>query len=481
MRTNVRTPFILFFFLLFSFACTHNEIKIDKNSLKIPEIALSRYEIIKERGKLIAVTDYNSINYFVYRGEPMGYQYELLQSLADYLGVGLEIIVNHDLDKSFQMLDSGNIDIIAMDLAVTRRRAELVDFTKPLQKTRQVLVQRKPEGWRNMRTVNQMEKHLIREPLELAGKTVFIQKNTTFQRRLENLSEEIGDSIHIVQDPQRDVEELIRAVNTGEIDYTVCDEHIGLINEKYYPDIDVQTPVSFSQNIAWAIKKGNEPFVDTINIWLDAFKKKPLATYVYNKYFHNPRQVFMARSDFHSVQGGKISDYDDIIRRESAKLGWDWRLLASLIYQESRFHPEVESWVGAYGLMQLMPQTARSYGVDTNSTPAEHIAAGVNFLKWLDRQFKPIISDSAERTKFVLASYNVGIGHVYDAQRLAEKNDKNPIEWDSSVDFYLLNKSKPAYYQDDVVKYGYCRGEEPYAFVYEILERYEHYKNVIKN
>jgi len=81
----------------------------------------------------------------------------------------------------------------------------------------------------------------------------------------------------------------------------------------------------------------------------------------------------------------------------------------------------------------------------------------------------------------VLASYNAGIAHVYDARRLAEKNNKDPNIWDENVDYYLLNKSKPEFYRDSIVKYGYCRGEETYNFVSEIFERYEHYKNVIKN
>ncbi len=82
--------------------------------------------------------------------------------------------------------------------------------------------------------------------------------------------------------------------------------------------------------------------------------------------------------------------------------------------------------------------------------------------------------------KFILASYNAGIAHVFDARRLAEKYEKNPNVWANNVDYYLLNKSKPKYYRDSVVKYGYCRGEESYNFVNEILERYEHYKNVLE-
>jgi membrane-bound lytic murein transglycosylase F len=104
----------------------------------------------------------------------------------------------------------------------------------------------------------------------------------------------------------------------------------------------------------------------------------------------------------------------------------------------------------------------------------------VEFLRWLDERLKNHIADPRERIKFVLASYNVGIGHVFDAMNLAEKYGKDPHKWENNVDYYLLHKSEPKYFNDPVVKYGYCRGEEPYNYVNEILERYEHYKNVMQ-
>ena len=180
------------------------------------------------------------------------------------------------------------------------------------------------------------------------------------------------------------------------------------------------------------------------------------------------------------MNSGKVSRYDEYIKKYSEEIGWDWRLLASLIYQESRFSPEVKSWAGAYGLMQLMPITAKRFGVNAKSTPEKQIEAGVEFIKWLDKRFeKQGIKDRNERTKFVLASYNVGLGHILDAQRLAKKNGKNPNVWENNVDEYVLKKSNPKFYKDPVVKYGYCRGSETYTYVYEILDRYEHYKNII--
>ncbi|MEZ5083183.1 MAG: transporter substrate-binding domain-containing protein [Bacteroidales bacterium] len=438
-------------------------------------------EKILKTGKLVASTDYNSTNYFVYRGEPMGYQYELLKSFSDYLGVKLDIKIINDLDESFSCINDDECDLLAVGLTVTKERSKLIDFSNPLSQTRQMLVQRKPENWRKMATMDQIEGLLIRDPIKLAGKTIHVQKKSTFLSRLNSLSNEIGADIIVIEHPDATVEELISMVAEGEIEFTICDEYIGLVNNKFYPDIDVKTPISFSQNIAWAVKKGSGKLVDTINDWLNEFNKSKTYAFIYNKYFRNSRTVNIASSEYNSVTGGKISPYDQIIREYSKWIEWDWRLLASLIYQESQFYPEAKSWAGAYGLMQLMPHTAEKYGVDSLSPPEDQIRAGVQFIRLLDKQFVDKIEDKEERTKFVLASYNAGIAHVYDARRLAEKYEKDPNRWEKNVDYYLLNKSKPEYYNDSVVKYGYCRGTEPYNFVYDILERYEHYKNTIVN
>jgi len=434
---------------------------------------------ISGRCRLIATTEYNSISYFVYRGEPMGYQFELLKEFANHLDVDLEIVVNNELENAFNSLNNGDCDLMALDLTITRERAKRVDFSNPLTQTRQVLVQKKPDNWRRMSTWDELESHLLRNQLELATKTVYVQRGSSYIPRLVSLQEEIGDTIYIIEDQERAVEELIKMVATGEIEFTIADEHVAMVNQKYYPDIDVATPISFPQNTAWAVKKGADQLVTSINTWLEEFKRSKESVYIYNKYFKNPRSVKIAQSEFFSGTGGKISSYDDIIKEQSKVLDWDWRLLASLIYQESGFDPDVQSWVGAFGLMQLMPATAEKFGVDTLSPPVENIEAGVKFLKWLDAQFEEMIEDERERQKFVMAAYNVGIAHVFDAMRLAEKYDKNPDVWDDNVDYFLLNKSNPKYYTDSVVYYGYARGEETYKFVHEILDRYDHYKNVI--
>ncbi len=432
---------------------------------------------IKKRGKLIALTDNNSTSYFIYRGRPMGYQYDLLKMFADYLGVDLQIITSNNMDDTFDKLKQEDCDLLALNLTVTKARSKIVNFTEAYGTTRQVLVQRKPDGWQKM-SKREIESHLIRNQLDLAKKTVCVQANTSFYTRLKHLSEEIGDSINIVQ-VNKETEQLIYLVANGEIDYTVTDENVALLNQTFLPNIDVKTPVSFPQKLAWAVRKDSPELLTTINNWINSIKHTSMYAVVYNKYFKNVKATRRLKSDYLSVHGGKISIYDNYIKKYSSDIDWDWRLLASMIYQESRFNPNVRSWAGAYGLMQLMPHTATRIGVNNNSSPKKNIEAGVKFIKWLDRYLADTIVDKNQRIKFILASYNVGLGHVLDARRLARKNGKNPNVWDSNVDYYILNKSNPKYYRDSVVRYGYCRGQEPYNYVNEIIRRYKDYKNVM--
>jgi membrane-bound lytic murein transglycosylase F len=202
---------------------------------------------------------------------------------------------------------------------------------------------------------------------------------------------------------------------------------------------------------------------------------------IYNKYFRNERSAGIVKSKLFTLNTGRISRYDEHIKRYSREIGWDWRLLASLIYQESRFDPGARSWAGAFGLMQLMPTTARRFGITSASPATEQIRAGAEFIRWLDGRFKESVQDSEERIKFILAAYNVGPGHIFDAMILAEKHGMDPEIWHDNVEQYLLKKSDPAYYRDPDVRYGYARGRETYNYVIQVLERYEHYRNLIED
>ena len=462
--------------LLMCFSCEKPPLQEEEPE---PQLILD-LDAIVERGYINALVDNNSISYFIYKGHPMGYEYELLKLLADELKVDLKIKVTSGLERAVDQLNSGEADIIAFPLAITKSLKSSVQFTDAHFNAYQVLVQRKPNNWR-MLTLDQINQNLIRNPVDLIGKEIHVLAGSSHAMRLTNLSEELGGDIIIMEDTvNSESESLVRKVALGEIDYTIADHTLAHVNASYYPSLDVQTVISMPQQIAWAVRQNSPQLLTTINQWLARIKKAPTYMVIYNKYFKSPRTTMMRmNSDYSSLGGNKLSQFDMLIMEGAKKLNWDWRLLASIVYQESRFKVGDESWAGAQGLMQLMPQTAKRFGAKDVYDPVDNIRAGVNYLKYLDEYWTKRIGEPQERMKFILASYNAGLAHILDSRRLAEKYGKNPAIW-NDVEFFLLKKSDPKFYKDPLSKAGYCKCEEPVNYVKDVLARYEVYKLHIK-
>jgi len=433
---------------------------------------------IMERGEMTAITEYSPSTYFIFRGEPMGFHYELLKRFSRHLGVRLNIKVSSDLAEIFRALDEREVDLIAMDLTLTRERSAFLDYVHSHGQTRQVLVQRRaglshPEEGRH-------EVRFIRNPLDLAGQIVYVQKGSVYFDRLKNLEEEIGDTIHVIEHPSDPVEGLIRKVASGEIDYTVADENLAMYYQSWHPELDVKTAVSFPQQLAWAVRKGSDSLHRVLDQWMAVFVKSTEYNKLREKYYRNNKVRDKAEQEFASDGRGVISPFDEEIRKHSKLIGWDWRLVASLIYQESKFHPEIQGGGGAYGLMQLMPETARLMGLSPSSPPSAQIRAGVLYLGKVEKRLEEYVPDKEERIRFTLAAYNVGLAHVLDARRLAEKHGRDPGKWFGQVEYYLQRKSLPEYFNDPVVKHGACRGEVPVRFVRDIEHRYKLYRDIIR-
>src|SRR5438132_9855937 len=219
--------------------------------------------------------------------------------------------------------------------------------------------------------------------------------------------------------------------------------------------------------------------MQALNSWIEEKQNGSLFDKLYQKYFIDRRNYLeRVESGFLTSTTGKLCAYDDLLKQHANEINWDWRLLASQAFQESRFKPDAHSWAGAAGLLQLMPATARQYGVKNSLDPADNLQGAVKFLKWLDGFWHERITNDVERLKFVLASYNAGAGHVQDAQRLTGKYGGNPQSWED-VSYWLLQESTQQYSADPVVKFGFCRGLEPLNYVTHILERYDRYKQFL--
>jgi membrane-bound lytic murein transglycosylase F len=432
--------------------------------------AISR---IKARGYLIALTDKNSLNYFINRGQPMGYQLELLKSFAEYLNVPLKIVVSNDVSKLFYYLDLNAGDILALNLPISREGKRQVHFSNPFGETRMVLVQRKaiPESLKD-------STKFIRNLSDFSGDTVYMRNNLLAEPVLHQFLRKTGEEIILKRVHLQNTLELIKLVSEKKIDYAICDENLAMVVKRYYRNIDADLVISKLYEYAWGVSLHSDSLLLTINEWLAGMKKKEFKK-IYLTYYNNPKVARYFQSEFCTLYGDKLSPFDESIRTYSKKIRWDWRLVASLIYEESNFRKGLVSSHNAQGLMQLMPETAERFGMDSLSSPSSQISAGVRYLGYLDRQLPDEIRDPRERINFILASYNVGMGRVLSAREKAFKYGKDRNKWNNNVDYYLTRRSK----RDPNPQPDTISGLVPYevsgGFVDNILERYQHYKNII--
>ncbi|NQX91352.1 MAG: transporter substrate-binding domain-containing protein [Flavobacteriales bacterium] len=457
--------------------CESNRNNSKTNLIDAPaEKVLADLEEITAKGKLVVLTENSSVSYYLYKGQPMGYDYEMLKKFAESINVELEIKVIEDLNQMFEALDKGEGDIIACNLTVTEERKEYIAFSEPLMQTRQVLVQKKPEKWWNL-TKSDISDSLVDQFSELANKEIYVHDYSVFASRLKEL-DTLDNPIQMLSASGKlDSEKLIRLVAEGDIESTVADENMALLNQAYFPHLDVSFSISDVTPIAWGVRKSSVNLLEALNNWIEQPPTQRKLNFAHKKYFDARRdQKKRVESPYSSFAEGRISPYDEVLQMEGDRIQWDWKLIAAVIYEESRFNPNAKSWAGAFGLMQLMPKTAERFGIDTTQTEAANIRAGVSYLKYLDRFWKDKVTDPNERTKFILASYNVGPGHVLDAQKIAKKLNMNPLVWEGNVADCLLLKSQKEYATLDVVKHGYCRGEEAYEYVKKVWKRYQHYQ-----
>ncbi len=478
VKNRIKTIYALLIVLIFTFIYDRISVNRDLsvNSVYANSVRFDLPEILK-KGKITVLAENSSTSFFIYRGKKMGFEYEVLKEFANELGVELEVKIVDNLDDITKRLNEGEGDIVACNYTVTKDRCKEIDFSIPTMRTNQVLIQRKPKNWEKMETYQWKEKMLV-DPSQLFQKKIHVWRNSSYYQRLIHLQEEIGDTIYIQeQDGRTGAEELIEMVSEGMIDYTVTEANLARINLRFYDNLDIDLSLSIKQKIAFGLRKSSPLLKARIDKWLESYMRKTAFKYIKHKYYDITQVSTAIKTEFRSLKGGELSIYDSYFKSSAKKYGWDWRLLASLSYQESKFNPNAISFGGAYSMMQFMPGTGPKYGVFPYSAPQTQIMGGMrklsdDYISW------SVIPDKVQRQKFTIATYNSGRSHVEDARYLAGKHGLNPNVWDDNVEIMMLNLSKKEYYRDAGVKSGAAKGSVTHRYVREIFSRYEMYSTL---
>lgn len=411
-------------------------------------------EKIHKRGYVTLITTNGPTTYYLYREEETGFEYDLAKAFADYLGVELKVLVA-EWDEMIPLLRRGKGDFIGAGLSISEEKEEVMSFSRPHFTIRHALITNK-----NDRTIKGLG--------ALSGVTIHVRKNTSWEDKLKELVRD-GHDLKIKLYDDVPTEELINWVAQGKITVTVADSNIALLSRRYYPDIRISYALDEKMYLGWAVRRRDGKLLSAINDFLDEIEANGLYDDLYDKYY-SYIEIFdyVDIKTFHRRLQTRLPRYQEVIEKAAEKFGFDWRLIAAMIYQESHFRPDARSYTGVRGLMQLTLKTARDMGIGNRLDPEKSIYGGVRYLKHLYDRHDDI--EGWDRTLLTLASYNVGPGHIEDARQLARKKGLNPNKWSSLTEVLPLLSYK-RYYKK--TKHGYCRGSEPIEYVKRILLYYD--------
>ena len=233
-------------------------------------------EIIKS-GEIRATTEYNSIGYFVKDDSVAGFHYELLQAFAHEKGLQTKFIPEMKLEKQLQGINNGNFDLIAGSLLITTEQKDsILQFTIPILRNRQLLIQRKKR--------DKNDSIYIENLLNLGKKTVYLPEGSPARYRIQNLAMEIADTIYIKEIKKYGSEQIMALVAHQDIDYVICEESIAKNLIDQFPQLDINTAISFNQFYGWGANKNSNELIDTLNSWLNRFMKTKAFNELIKKY-----------------------------------------------------------------------------------------------------------------------------------------------------------------------------------------------------
>ncbi|MBC76686.1 MAG: lytic transglycosylase F [Halobacteriovoraceae bacterium] len=408
------------------------------------------------------LTTRSSFDYYIYQGKHHGYQYELMKEFTKGLNkkfvkkgelhIQFELIPV-DYDQLIPMLLAGKGDVIAANLTIKPSREERVAFSRPLREVRELLVTRK-----ELKNKNPYQKKIA------------VRKSSSYYQSIRNWNIKHKEKFFLLDDVNEDLapEDILDLLSKKKFDYTVVDSNIYEVASKVYPNLVLSETQPFKakkEHIALAVRKDSKELLKALNEFVPRVKKGSFLGNVINqKYFND--SLYVANQNMDNT---KISPYDNLLKKYGKKYDWDWKLLASLAFQESRFNASIVNRWGAIGLFQIKQATANEPYVNIKrirgkSNVENNVHAGVKYLSWLrDTFFKDL--PRQKQIRLALAAYNAGPGRLKKARRLAKKMGLNPNIWFRNVELALVKMRKI----------------EPVNYVSEINKRYVGYTLLMPN
>lgn len=427
---------------------------------------------IRERGFLRVATLINPTIYVPDKNQPQGLEYDLVTRFAQRLGLGVKFIVAKNIDKAYQLVDENKADFAAAGLVVSLAREHLFRYGPSYVSVRRQLVYRqgvpKPKSLKDIGDAplaveqgSSSQNWLT----EQAKKGLLAPDSQNTASGGTNTTPDPHDYAIQVQLEDSGINTL-KALESGSVDYAVMLSHETMlgqkISSKIHVAIDLGPPVSF----AWAFSRHADKSLYNASVaFFNEIRSNHELKNLIDRHYAQFEQLDqrLAQQFLDDVES-RIAPYLSAFKAAGEKYDIDWRLLAAMGYQESKWQPDASSHQGAYGIMQIMLPTAQDLGLHDRGNPAKSIMSAAKYLSQLRTQI-PEKAKEPDLTYFAIAAYNIGIGHLSDAFTLTEEQGGDPNRW-QDVRERLTELSDPKIYRK--LRYGYARGEETVQYVENI-------------
>ena len=457
-----KNPFLITFFAFsfFLFGWSSHSAYYPVHKIEKPSI-LNK---IKKNKELNVVLLNAPSTYYIGTDGPQGFEYELLQAYADYLDVNLKIIAANTVKEAIELGKNENIHIISASLTKTPQREKEFNFGPSYFEVQEQVICN--------RGMNRSDK-FPRDVESLAGLNLKVGEDTSYSATVRSLVKD-GFELNATFTSAYSTEELLEQVSLNEIDCTIADSNIYALNLRYYPEMDMAFTISEREQLAWVLPKGADKLEADMYSWLNEFNQRGKMAELKDHYYgfvhffdYYDNKIFYKRIKT------RLPKYKKFFLDASERYEIPWMLLAAIAYQESHWNPKAKSFTGVRGMMMLTNATAKILGIKNRLDPKQSIVGGTRHIKQMIK-FVPDEVEGENRLKFALAAYNVGMGHIHDARKLAKRLGYNQNIW-SDLKQVLPLLSKKKYYK--TLKYGYARGEEPVKYVESIYD----YRDILEN
>lgn len=422
-----------------------------------PPTPFASLDDVLERGTLRVLTRNTLSTYFEGPTGPAGFEYELLNSFADKLGVELEIHVTDQVWNILDQLETGEYDLAAANITVTADAKSIAEFGWPYLETLPQVVFRsgntKPEDIQ-----------------DLIGSSLIAIRDSnhlTHLGRLKELNPELSWA-----EIDDDVDLLVRLINEGDADYGILDSVDTMTEKRLFPELRVGFNLEREPlPVAWAYPKNTDRrLLTAADEHLQEFRTYGQLEALKKKYYDRTDELdfFTTRAFIRDIKE-ILPTFREYFEEAGAKYGVEWQLLAAMSYQESRWKVDAISPTGVEGIMMLTNKTAAELNIADRTDPYSSILGGAEYFSGIHRRLPDSLTDT-DRLWVAVAAYNIGIGHIYDVRRLLKRQGKNADSW-QQIEKHLPLLTNPEVYE--TLKYGYARGYEPVTYVRNIKLYYE--------